>query len=293
MMRFSPSDDSRILKLSERNCLKPPRVSPSACAARPTPSGDEAGVMHAVDAADGASKWRFPTSASIISSVAAADGRLYFGSYNGKLYCLSAADGKEIWNVQTGDKLHGTPALMDGFVLAAGCDGALHVANANDGVQTRELKLGAVTGASPACVGSTVFLPTQGCQVLAIDWKAEKLLWMFEDKDRQFPYQASSAVRDEWVIIAGRDKRVRGLDAKTGQQKWEFVTRGRIDGSPVLAGRRVFVPGGDGNLYVLDLATGHELWHFEAGGFGSSPAIAHGRLVIGSLDGVVYCLGAK
>ena len=37
---------------------------------------------------------------------------------------------------------------------------------------------------------------------------------------------------------------------------------------------------------------GSVLWEFETGsGFSGSPAIAGGRLVIGTEDGVVYCFG--
>jgi len=43
---------------------------------------------------------------------------------------------------------------------------------------------------------------------------------------------------------------------------------------------------------VLDLATGRKIWAFEAGApLTASPAIAAGRVVIGSQDGRVYCFG--
>ena len=62
----------------------------------------------------------------------------------------------------------------------------------------------------------------------------------------------------------------------------------------MIVGERVFVGSADGNLYALDLETGHERWRFEAGaGFYASPAIGEGVLVIGTDDGMVYCLGAK
>jgi hypothetical protein len=44
---------------------------------------------------------------------------------------------------------------------------------------------------------------------------------------------------------------------------------------------------------VLDIASGKSVFEFEAGGpLTASPAIAAGRLVIGSLDGKLLCLGA-
>jgi len=44
----------------------------------------------------------------------------------------------------------------------------------------------------------------------------------------------------------------------------------------------------------LDLKTGRQLWTFEGGGsILASPAVAAGRLVIGTDDGNLYCFGAR
>jgi outer membrane protein assembly factor BamB len=54
----------------------------------------------------------------------------------------------------------------------------------------------------------------------------------------------------------------------------------------------VFVGSNDGRFYVLNLTTGAKLWEFEAGApLSASPAIANGRIVIGSQDGRLYCFG--
>ena len=130
--------------------------------------------------------------------------------------------------------------------------------------------------------------------MVGIDWKSGEVVWRFNDADHSFPYLSSAALVDDTVIIGGRDKRLRALDAKSGQPHWEFVTKGRIDGSPVIVGERVFIGSGDGNLYALNRATGEELWRFEAGGsFAASPAVANGCLVISTENGVIYCFGSK
>jgi eukaryotic-like serine/threonine-protein kinase len=54
----------------------------------------------------------------------------------------------------------------------------------------------------------------------------------------------------------------------------------------------VYIGSSDGRLYVLDAASGQKHWEFEAGSaLTASPAIAQGRVVIGSADGVIYCFG--
>jgi outer membrane protein assembly factor BamB len=54
----------------------------------------------------------------------------------------------------------------------------------------------------------------------------------------------------------------------------------------------VFIGSNDGRFYVLSLSNGAKLWEFDAGApFSASPAIANGRIVIGSQDGRLYCFG--
>ena len=67
-----------------------------------------------------------------------------------------------------------------------------------------------------------------------------------------------------------------------------------MDASPVIVGKRVFAPSLDGNLYVLDLANGKQLAKIELDdAVSGSPAVAAGRLIIGTSKGTVYCFGAK
>ena len=82
------------------------------------------------------------------------------------------------------------------------------------------------------------------------------------------------------------------LDTESGKEKWSFTTRSRVESSPLIAGKRVFIGSNDGNLYELDLDTGKKLWDFVAGApLSASPAAAQSALVIGSQDGILYCFG--
>jgi len=151
---------------------------------------------------------------------------------------------------------------------------------------------GANTAASPVIDGDRAYVGTFNNEVLAIDLKAKKIVWRYENPDRQFPYYSSAALAGGRLIVGSRDKLVHGIDAATGKKAWTFTTRARVDSSPVVAGNRVYIGSSDGRLYVLDPASGSTVWEFDAGApFTASPAVAGGKVVIGSNDGVVYCFG--
>jgi len=256
--------------------------------------GDEAGLLRACAVQTGKLRWTFQCEDRIVSSVNLCNDRLVFGSYDSNLYCLNVADGKLLWKVDAGERIHGTPGISHGHVLASACDGHLHVVRLSDGSVVRKVPLGSVSASAVATCGGQAYLGLYDSQIIGVDWRAGRVLWRFEDPDRAFPYMASAAVTDDLVIIGGRDKRLRALDRQTGRQRWQFVTRGRVDSSPVVVGDRVFVGSEDGNLYAVDRKTGRQRWRFEAGGpISASPAVGEGHLVIGTEDGVVYCFGPR
>ncbi|MCH8149595.1 MAG: PQQ-binding-like beta-propeller repeat protein [Planctomycetes bacterium] len=255
--------------------------------------GDEEGVIHALDRAKGEMRWTFVTDGQVISSANFYDGKILVGSYDGFLYCLAAKDGRLVWKHETDGYLHGSPSVMNGLVVAAGCDERLHVLQVSDGKPEPSVALGSVVGASASLGGSSVFIGTYGGEVLSIDWKAKHVAWRHRDEDKEFPILASAAITDKIVITGGRDKTVRALDRQTGKLLWKFVTKARVESSPVIVGERAFVGSSDGNLYSLSLKTGEKLWHYEAGSpISASPAVAAGCLVVGTEDGLLYCFGS-
>jgi outer membrane protein assembly factor BamB len=254
--------------------------------------GDGNGVVHAVRAADGQKIWTFKTQQEVKSSPVVAGTTVLAGSYDGFLYALDAATGKLKWKFETLGPVHATPAVQSGIVFIAGCDESFRGVSLETGKEVVEIVAGANTGASPVVDGDRAYFGTFNNEVLAFDIKAKKILWRYENPDRQFPFYSSAALFGGKVIVGSRDKLVHALDAATGKAAWTFTTRARVDSSPAVAGGRVYVGSNDGRLYVLDAATGQKQWEFEAGSaLVSSPAIAAGKIVIGSADGVVYCFG--
>ncbi len=251
--------------------------------------GDLDGVLHAVDAGSGERVWTFETGAEIKSSAVVTDGVVLIGSYDAQLYALEEATGELRWTVATDGQLHATPAVRDGLAFVAGCDGVFRAIDVTDGAEAYSIVIGAYTGASTLLVGDRAYFGTYEYEVLALDLTERNVAWRYSNPGREFPFLSSAAHVDGMVVLGGRDKFVHGIDAGTGEARWRFETRARVDSSPVVAGDRVFVGSSDGRLYALDTRTGEAGWEFNAGAaLTASPAIAGGRLVIGATDGVIY-----
>ena len=253
--------------------------------------GDLGGWINALNASDGRKLWAFKTGGEIKSSPVVIGDRVLIGSYDEHLYCLSARNGTVLWKAKTNGPVHSTPGISDGMAFVAGCDEVFRAIRISDGQEVFTVNSGAYTGASPAVRSGIAYYGTFDNQVLSVDLQKRSVAWEYEHPTRKFPYYSSAAVTANRIVLGGRDKLVHGLSLD-GKAAWTFTTRARVESSPAIAGGRVYIGSNDGRFYVLALTTGAKLWEFNAGApLSASPAIANGRIVIGSQDGRLYCFG--
>ncbi|HEX5876601.1 MAG TPA: PQQ-binding-like beta-propeller repeat protein [Pyrinomonadaceae bacterium] len=253
--------------------------------------GNQGGWINAVNATDGRKLWAYKVGGEIKSSPVVVGDLVLMGSYDEQLYCLSARDGSLKWKFKTNGPVHATPGIADGLAFIAGCDELFRAIRISDGKEVFHISSGAYTGASPALRGGSAFYGTFDNEVLGVDLGKREIAWRYEHPQRKFPFYSSAAVTSSHVVLGGRDKMVHGLTL-AGKPAWTFTTRQRVESSPAIAGGRVFVGSNDGRFYVLNVNTGAKLWEFDTGApLSASPAIANGRIVIGSQDGRLYCFG--
>jgi len=253
--------------------------------------GDLGGWFHAVNASDGKKLWAFKTGTEIKSSPVVVGDRVLIGSYDENLYCLNTRDGSQAWKFKTNGPVHSTPSIFNGMALFAGCDEQFRAIRISDGKEVFSVSSDAYTGASPAIRGDSAFYGTFNNEVLMVNLTTRKVAWRYEHPQRKFPFYSSAAVTADRVVLGGRDKMVHAINPN-GKVAWTFVTKARVESSPAIASGRVYVGSNDGRFYVLSLDTGAKLWEFTAGApLSASPAIAKGKIVIGSQDGRLYCFG--
>ncbi len=253
--------------------------------------GDLGGWLNAVNASDGKKLWAHKANGEIKSSPVVVGDRVLIGSYDEFLYCLSTRNGAVLWKFKTNGPVHSTPSISNGMAFIAGCDEMFRAIRIADGKEVFNVSSGAYTGASPALRDGSAIYGTFDNQVLGVNLSQRKIAWVYEHPERKFPFYSSAAVTSTRIVIGGRDKLVHGL-TPAGKAVWTFATRARVESSPAIAGGRVFVGSNDGRFYVLNLTNGAKLWEFDTGApLSASPAIANGKIVIGSQDGRLYCFG--
>ena len=77
----------------------------------------------------------------------------------------------------------------------------------------------------------------------------------------------------------------------TNNTIWNYTTGSSVPGSPAVADGKVYVGSYDKKVYCLDASTGNKIWNYTTGDrVYSSPAVANGMVYVGSWDYNVYCL---
>ena len=74
---------------------------------------------------------------------------------------------------------------------------------------------------------------------------------------------------------------------------YELPLYGFARSSPAVADGKVFIGSNDYNIYCLDADTGRFIWRYKTNSrVSSSPAVADGKVFVGSGDHNIYCLNA-
>lgn len=287
---------------------------PSAAALSSDPArplvivGDDTGIVRAFDRGTGKPAWEYATEGEISGGptiLAGPDGeRVLVGSQDASLSCLRLADGELIWKHSIADQIRCSPTVArttaGDRVFLAGCDGKLHVIDVATGTETAAVPIDGPTGTTPASLGDHVFFGTEGGVFFAIDVVKGEVVWRAAAIAAGQSYRSSAAVTRDLAVVGFRGKAVEAFSAADGGRAWRQPMRGRVEASPAIvsitgpdgaAERRVaIVADSAGTIAALDAATGTVVWDFDAGGgFGGGAAVADGRVVLASDDGILWC----
>ena len=258
--------------------------------------GDDAGKVHALDAATGKELWGFKTEAGIEATPLVFDGTVFIGSGDAHLYALDAATGALKWKYETGDKILGganhakNPAGDGEWILVGSYDSNLHCVDAATGKAVWKHTTDNYINGAPAVTptGEIIF---GGCDsfIHVLQLADGKELRQIESE----AYIASSvAIADGLGYVGNYGNIVIGFDPKSGATLWKYRDRNfPYFSSAALTADRVIIGSRDKRLHCIDRATGKQVWTFQTRGeVESSPVVCGDAVVVGSGDGRLYCV---
>lgn len=277
------------------------------------------GWLYRLDAGTGKRRWRVrlePDSVVRIpidqpgsrydfygSGVAVWGGTLYVGTHDGRVLALDPTDGHTVWSATTGGPVLATPGLADGRVFVGSYDGRVYAFDAGVGEKLWSFDTGAAVTATPVPDRGVVVIGSRSYDLFGLDAVTGEVRW-----NRYLWYswiESSARIADGIAYVGSSDaSRLFALDTRTGSQRWESDLHGISWGRPAVTFDRVYaavryspsIATHEANLLALDRESGRALWRYAcdrpAGathrGFGASPVVANGRVLVGGLDGTLY-----
>jgi outer membrane protein assembly factor BamB len=215
---------------------------------------------------------------------------------------------KEIWQYQGNVLLEFPPVIGGTRLFLLDDNGVLRGIDKHSGRTLWRKRLGALAAASPAYGDGKVYVvllqrkrkgpKSRTGRVAALDAKTGKLRWSRELSSRS----ESSPLLDGGTLYFGSESgTVYAMDAADGDVRWRFKASGAVKGGLALADGRLFFGAYGNSLYALRQRDGSQIWRAstDSGAFGlgggnfySTPAVAYGRVYIGSTNGRMYSFGA-
>jgi outer membrane protein assembly factor BamB len=182
---------------------------------------------------EGARLWRNTDySFDTILTPAAADGRLYIGSYfdqDHNVYCLDAKTGKKLWTYLTGGAVLGTPTVANGAVYVGSQDNALYALDAKTGALRWRFAGSLTFLAAPLIHEGVVYAPSQDGYIYALDARTGAMFWRAfagvnpsTDPVRFGTLTAQVAIYRN-VLFAPTGDSLYAFDLRHGTQRWRYI----------------------------------------------------------------------
>ena len=261
-------------------------------------SGD--GNVYAVDAKTGVLQWKFATGDVVHASPAVAGNTVYIGSWDSQLYALDAESGQQKWAFQAGKDpvyhnqvgFQSSPAVVDGTVYVGCRDAHVYAIDAATGRKKWDYPTSkSWVNGTPAVRDGMVYVGTSDTsRFMAIDARSGRLRFTYTAGGFIF---SSAALAGELAYFGTHNGKLYAVNMKSGQLAWEFQTEAsKTDPLKVLnadgsLNQDAFTPvfGDFQDMYV-------DFYRYQSvGAIMGSPAVDHGVLYFGSMDGNVYALG--
>lgn len=198
------------------------------------------GRVIAMDRRSGERIWKTDIDSQVTGGVGAGLGLVLLGTEDGEVVALSATDGSETWRRQLSSEVLTPPQINAGIVLVQSMDDNLHALNPETG----------------------------------------EILWVYDNSVPVLTLRGTSRplLLDDLVVAGFANGKLLALDAKNGQQLWEYrvgIPTGDselermvdVDGDLAYADRTVFAASYQGRVAAVDVNSGVTRWDREVSSY--------------------------
>ncbi len=223
------------------------------------------GRVSAFDTEKGKLLWRKEYSVPISGAMGYGNNLALLGTREGEVLALKSDSGELLWRTRLSSEVLVAPVATSGVVVAQTVDGYIYGLKANDGSE----------------------------------------LWKFHRSVPALSLRGTSrpSLQGGIAVTGFANGTMVGLELKTGRPRWDIVVSrptGRtelerivdVDGSPVIAGFRLFAASFQGRLIALDLRSGRLLWTQKMSTY-VPVAVDSSRVFVVNAEGVVIALDQR
>lgn len=270
------------------------------------------GELVALDAANGAVRWRQRFASPMASAPTVLGQTAFVTARDGSLAAVAIDSGKIVWtnSATPGRKAvlgAASPAVTERLAVFPMASGELVAFELKDGtpvwraaVSGQNAALAAaqvadVTG-DPVVANGLIYAGTQGGRMVAVDADDGLRVWSANEGAVSAPLVVGGS-----VFSVNENNQIIRLDAQSGEVIWRhdmpYFTKDKAKKrkaihaqfGPVLAGGRLAVAGADGFLRLFDPASGTITAQVEIpSGAASAPVLAQGMLFVLGRNGKIY-----
>lgn len=263
----------------------------------------------AIDAGNGAIRWRKPLESPARSAPTVADGRLLVLTLDNRMQAFSASDGERQWVYQASSSAttlfgEAAPAVSDGIAICAFGSGDIVALRADSGGLAWSDSLASARGrnslvdlsairALPVIDAGRVYAIGGGGLMVELDLRSGRRLWEREVGGLQTPWLAG-----DWLFVQTLDQALAAIGRRDGRVRWlrdlphyQKPAKKRDPlywNGPVLAGGKLILAGSNETAVSVDPASGEIVGEVDLPGAASvAPIAASGMLFIVSDDGTL------
>ncbi len=236
--------------------------------------------------------WSGSTGAAVDSAPAVVGGMVFVGAIDGTLYALDAKSGSLKWATPTGviGGIRSSPSVTNGKVYITAGESA-YAFDAVTGAQLWSAPTGGVVISSPALAHGLVYHGHLDFgRIYALDQATGATMWTADMGSTSI---SSPTAAGGMVYATSQAGIVRAFDALTGSTIWSVALNRPADITMPVENGTVFFSTYS-TIGALDAMTGTPVWTAEINDtlFASEPAVAGGRVFVGSGTGKVYAFDA-